>query len=255
LTRLDRALLARVVERLRAEEPDAVAVLLTGSYAKGRARPDSDLDLVTLTRESPSVSYRTWFEERPGALPLHISAATQSIDGWLERAGRPESWSLGFPALFDAVYVWRMEEVVARLGDDPSQHHPAPSPELEDFIENAAKLKAAGDALTVRLFAHELALLAPGLLRSLNPPRVVRDRREALAAALELREAPAGWRDDFLTCLGFDQSDPEQVRESALRLARGVLPILRQRAPDIDPQPGIAEALADGTLERHLGCA
>jgi predicted nucleotidyltransferase len=40
--------LARVIERLREAEPDAIGILAHGSYATGRARPESDLDLAVL---------------------------------------------------------------------------------------------------------------------------------------------------------------------------------------------------------------
>jgi hypothetical protein len=45
------------------------------------------------------------------------------------------------------------------------------------------------------------------------------------------------------------------VRAARERLARGLLALLRERAPDVDPQPDLPRDLADGTLERHLGFA
>ena len=97
------------------------------------------------------------------------------------------------------------------------------------------------------------AALAPGLLRTLNAEVVVRDRREALDAALSLRVAPGHVRDDLTVCLGLVGADDAGVAQAALRLAAELLALLRQHAPDVDPQPDIAQYLADGTLERHLG--
>jgi hypothetical protein len=54
-------------------------------------------------------------------------------------------------------------------------------------------------------------------------------------------------------CLGLVQADHAEVFDAALRLARELLAFLRERKPDVDPQPDIAGYLADGTLERHLG--
>jgi Nucleotidyltransferase domain len=82
------ALVQRVVERLYTMEPEATAVLLTGSYAKGTAAVASDLDLIAIT-PSPRVGYRTWFEERIGDPPLHISAAATTADAWLEKGDDP----------------------------------------------------------------------------------------------------------------------------------------------------------------------
>lgn len=59
---LQRALVVRVVERLLDLEPGLIAVLLTGSYAKGTASLTSDLDLVALTASIPRAEYRMWFE-------------------------------------------------------------------------------------------------------------------------------------------------------------------------------------------------
>ncbi|MBM2822670.1 MAG: hypothetical protein HW413_1416, partial [Thermoleophilia bacterium] len=104
-----------------------------------------------------------------------------------------------------------------------------------------------------RMYAPYAALLAPGLLRSLNDEVVVRDRREALDAALSLRVAPEHYRDDLAISLGVAQAGDEDVAKAALRLGRELLAFLREHKPDVDPQPDIARYLADGTLERHLG--
>ncbi len=63
---------------------------------------------------------------------------------------------------------------------------------------------------------------------ALNPERWVRDRRDALDAALSLPVAPA------------------------CRLPLELLAFLRKRKPDVDPQPDVARYVADGTFERHL---
>ena len=59
------------VARLRDLEPDAVAVLLCGSYARGTAGELSDLDLKAMVEEDGD-RYHMWFQERPGMRPLHV---------------------------------------------------------------------------------------------------------------------------------------------------------------------------------------
>jgi hypothetical protein len=103
------------------------------------------------------------------------------------------------------------------------------------------------------MYAHQAALLAPSLLRLLNDDLVVRDRADALEAALALGVAPEHYRDDMVVCFGLVGADDEGVQRAALRLARELLAFLRERKPDVDPQPDISQYLADGTLERHLG--
>ncbi len=244
----------RIIERLLAWEPDATAVLLTGSYAKDTAEAGSDLDLTAIT-PSPRVGYRTWFEERPRDVPLHVSAGATTSDGWLANAAEPAHWSLGFPALDTAVYLFADGETRTRLGDDASLRHPAAEPELEDFVDFVLKAKraaSAGDDPGLRWFAQSAAALAPRLLIPLNTERVVRDRRDALGAALGLAVAPTGYARDLAACLGVTQASDAEVREAVGRLGAELLAFLRTRAPDVDDQPDLARLLADGTLERHL---
>ena len=93
---------------------------------------------------------------------------------------------------------------------------------------------------------------APVLLRDLNAPLTVRDRFEAVRAALELAVAPEGWADR--TSRRCSRSSPRTTRASARRpsVSRAASsPCSGKRAPGVDPQPEIGRYLADGTLERH----
>ena len=253
---LQRTLVVRVVERLLDLEPGLIAVLLTGSYAKGTAIPTSDLDLVALTASIPRTEYRMWFEERRNGPPLHVSAGATTPSGWLARRDSPARWSFGFPAINEANYLWGATQATALLGESPSLMHPPARPELEDFIEFVLKAKTcakAGDDLGLRSFAQAAASLAPSLLISINAERIVSDRRDALDAALSLPIAPANYRRDVTICLGLAQVSATDVRTAIASLGRELLAFLRQRAADIDPQPDIGRYLADGTLEQHLG--
>jgi Nucleotidyltransferase domain len=252
---IDPALLHGIVERLVELEPDARAVVVTGSHAKGTAKPDSDLDVRALTAGRPRVPYRTWFEERPDGVPLHVSAGAKSVDDWLAARRRPNAWSLGFPVRHDAVYLWATDGARAALGDPPGHRHPAAPPELEDFVEALAKVRRArddGDGLGARWHAQTAATLAPRLLLRLNPERLVHDRRDALAAALGLRVAPDGYAADLAASLGLTEASDAEVAEAALRLGRRLLAFLREGDPDVDSQPGVADALRDGSFERLL---
>lgn len=248
-------MIAGAVARLRALEPAAMAVVVGGSYATGTADEESDLDLNAITEGEPRVRYRTWFQERSGGRPLHVSAGAVSVEDWLAAGERPRPWALGFPVLYEARYAWATAEARARLGDDPSVRHPPAPPELEDFLEFLVKARRSarrGDGVGLRFFAHQAGLLAPGLLRPLNPERVVRNRRDALEAALTLPLAPEHYHHDLRVCLGLVPVSNEEVAAATLRLGRELLAVLRERRPDIDPQPDLALYLADGTLQRLL---
>lgn len=252
---LDAAIVRHVVAQLRVLEPEATAVLLTGSYATGTAAVASDLDLIAIT-PSPRISYRTWFEEQIGDAPLHVSAGATTADAWMTKATTPARWSFGFPAINAAVYLCSNGETRARLGDDPSLRHPAAGPELEDFLDFVLKAKRAansGDELGLRWFAQGAAALAPTLLIPVNDERIVSDRRDALDAALTLAVAPANYGADLAICLGLTAASGPDVKAAVGRLGSELLTFLREHAPDVDQQPEIASYLADGTLERHLG--
>lgn len=235
--------LALIVERVREHEPDAGAVLATGSYAKGTARADSDLDLTAITRAPERTRYRMWFEDG-----LHVSVSAKTTGAWLAALDQPHAWTLGFPGTYDAVYVWAEDDVRERLGEPPSNAVPPSDPEVEDFVE--ASLKARRGGVALRVHARSAGELAPGILRKLNPDRIVHDRLDAVAAALALPVAPAGWRDDLSICLGLVPAADSVLALASLRLARGVLALVREHDPTVDPQPDVAQYVADGTFER-----
>ncbi len=247
-------LLDRVVDCLREVEPAAVGVLATGSYATGRAVLQSDLDVTVLTAVPPQGDYRTWFEPRPGA-PLHVSAGARSLSDWVEEGTTAADWSLGFPTEEAAAWVWTTDAARAVLGGHPVMRRPPASPELEDFLECATKVKRAaqgGDALGARWHAQHLGLYAPRLLRPLNRERRVIDVRDALRAALDMAVAPANYRDNLTLCLGLVQADDGEVAAAALRLASSILAFLRIHMPDVHCQPDLPLYLVNGALERHL---
>lgn len=249
------SVIERATERLRKHEPGAIAVVVTGSYARGTADEHSDLDVRAITTRKSRVPYRTWFAERPGRKPLHVSLGTHSIAYWLAERQQPAYWTLGFPAVYDARYVWATPEARKQLGDDPSIVHPAGPPQLEALVEWMTKFRRAQtrDPVGTRFYARRVAELVPRHLQGLNDHVVVHSPREALDAAFSLAVAPEHYRDDLPVCLGLTTTGVENVERAAVRLISELFAFLRERNPDVDPQPDIAHYLADGTLDRHLG--
>jgi len=175
--------------------------------------------------------------------------ATQPPEGH-QRAGRSASRQFN-----TAAYLWTSAETRARLSDEPSLQHPAPEPELEDFRDFVLKAKSganSGDELGLRWFAQGAAALAPTLLIPLNDERIVRDRRDALDAALTLAVAPDDCAADLAICLGLTSASGAEVKAAVARLGADLLMFLRERSSDVDQQPELARYLANGTLERHL---
>jgi hypothetical protein len=242
--------------RLRELEPAAIAVVVTGSYARGTADELSDLDVRAITRRKPRRRYRSCFADRPGAKPLHVSLGAHSLAYWLAARREPAWWTFGFPTVYHAAYVWATPEARTRLGPDPSIVHPPGAPQLEALVECATKVlraRSREDAVGTRFHARKVAELTPYLLIGLNEEVVVDSPREALDAALSLSVAPEHYRDDMAVCLGLTAASVEEVGRAALSLTRELLVFLRERKPDVDPQPDLPRYLADGTLERYLG--
>lgn len=84
-------LLQQRCARLRQHEPDALAILIFGSYGRGDAGPYSDLDLRVITSAPPRVPDRWHFvphPEAPGRL-LHVSVGARTMDEILSQASDP----------------------------------------------------------------------------------------------------------------------------------------------------------------------
>ncbi|MGH2409197.1 MAG: nucleotidyltransferase domain-containing protein [Chloroflexota bacterium] len=255
---MDEAFLQHWAARARTAEPTAVAVLLRGSHARDEAGPHSDLDLTVLTRESPLTRYRAELVEAEDGRLLHLSVGAMSWAEWLAERDVPAAWSFSLPTRQAARVLWVIAAYEAAL-DDPLVLQPPSPPNLEDFVEAAAKVKnafAAGNDLALRLAAQDLARWAPSLLRLLNPSVTVGSRAAALRAILDFPVVPPGYRQDMLVCLGLSgQAVPaEELHERASRLAVGIIDLLAPRVEEFAGQlePDLPRYLRDGRLRPYL---
>lgn len=246
------------VERLRREEPDALGVLLTGSYSRGEAGRYSDLDLLVLTHSEPRVLYRALLEDAPGGSLLHVSVESRQLDKWRERCSTPAGWSFYFPAVETARLLWA-DPVLADELRDPVVIRPSGTVELEDWVELACKVARAasqGDDVAARLFARDFAQHCASVLRPLNPEVVVSTRFDALRAALGFPIAPRGYTDDMLVCLdmGPARTPASGVWAAVERLALGITRLAAGHLGELRGQlePELPRYLADGTLERYI---
>ncbi len=246
-------IIAKWVERLRQEHPDAVAVVLKGSHARGEAGEWSDIDFDVLISSSDTEIYRTWIEPIGGRL-VHISAAVESLDGWLADATAPSEWSLGLPTVETTKLLWAANDELWAQLDHPVRNHPAAEPEVEDTMEALGKIRSAlarGDDIGVYRNANKLATLIPTLLVPVNPHSPVSNSRAAIDAVLGLPNVPVGFADDWLTCMGYvDMRTPKTTVAAAERLFLGVLAMLPDDADIVGED--IARLLGEGVIQQYL---
>ena len=200
-----------------------------------------------VTSAAPRLRAQAWFFDG-----LHVSIGAKTAAEVVEPRPAPE-WALGFPGHSRGVWLWAGDAVRAAVGDPPEIRYPSASPELEPLVEAVGKVRRAEDTIELRVAARTVGEHAVRSLRGLSPERVVVNRADAVRAALDLVVAPDGWRGDLAVLLGLVPADDARTLAAAARLARGTFALLREQAPGIDPRPELARALADGTLERHLG--
>jgi hypothetical protein len=202
-----------------------------------------------VTLGAPRLRYRTWFVGE-----THVSVGAAAAETLRRSQETPRPWAYGFAAESPGDWLWSTAAAVAALGHPPTLRYPPAEPELEDFVEYAAKALRGRDAIALRLAAQGLGRTAvPLLLHDLNPQRTVRTRAEAIAAARELRLVPDGWAEDLPTLLGLAAATDAEVRAAAERVAFGVLDLLRQRGSRVGgTQPECTRYLLDGTFARHL---
>jgi phosphoribosyl-AMP cyclohydrolase len=255
---IDEAFIERWATRLRREFPEAVAVILKGSYARGEPLPHSDVDFDVLTSGGPREEYPVYFDTIGGKL-VHVSVAVRDLDGWLATEREPQTWAFGLPAAEATRLLWAADAPICQRLDRPPLSHPPAEPELEDLVAELGKVRnaqPAGDELGLRLAAHSLASLCPTILRLINPVVRADTPLKALRLVLDFPVAPPNYREDMLTCLGLTAraSSPDDVVQAAARLVAGTVELLTPYAYDLkdDLQPGQAEQLADGTLRRYV---
>lgn len=255
---VDDGFIAKWVDRLREVTPDAVAVILKGSYARGNPGPYSDVDFDVLTAGAAREEYPAFLEEVPGGRLVHVSVAVSNLAGWLAEETEPAGWSFGLPASEAMRLLWAVDDALTKQLDRRERVFPGGEPELEDFVAGLGKVTQArtrGDGPALRLAAQDVASLCPSLLQTLNPAVRAGTRSESLQLALTFPISPPHYREDMLTCLGLTaRASSETVHLSAVRLVHGVLELLQPQAARLAPllPPDLAGALARGTLRRYV---
>lgn len=253
-------LLERVVASCRTRVPEARAVLVGGSYARGAAARASDLDLAVFVEDDDDAEhYRTWLEDRGDSPPLHVSARTDlTLEAWTEDSDEPQDWAYGLPTAQPFEWLWEPDGALRRaLGDHPVLVTPPAEPEVEDMVTELTKIhraSAQADDLGVRFHAQRLVTFASPTVVALNTPapKVATPRAALDTICAGLSHVPNGWAADVLTCLGLNPLDVAATVAAAEQLVIGVLELVRTIDPTVDSQPGVADLVRSGDFDRVL---
>jgi len=258
---VDEQFVDRWADRLRREVPEAVAIFLGGSHARGDAGPYSDVDFDVLVPQGPREEGPAWFEVA-GERLVCVSAWVRDVGAWLAEQEQPQEWAFFLPCADSLRLCWAADDSWRERLGRAQVVYPPGDPEIGHFEGEAGKVAnawAGGDELGLRLAAQDLARSVVSLVQPLNPRPPVRSRREALRTVLDFDVVPAGYRDDMLTCLALADryASPGQLHAAAGRLARGVLALLEARESSFAAllPPHAVRCLHDGTLRRYIELA
>jgi len=253
---LSEEFVARCVERLRRDVPDAVAIRFGGSQLHGDAGPYSDVDFDVWVPEGPRDEWPSWLDSDGGRL-VRVSSWIRDVDAWLADRGEPQAWAFCLPCADRARLCWYADESWRERVTSAESTFPAGPPEIDHFEGYAGKVANAwhaGDELALRLAAQDLAGSVISVLQPLNPRPPVHSRRGALDTVLGYDVVPDGYRDDLLACLGLTgNSTAGGLYASACRLIRGALELLdTHMSTFVELSPESSAALRNGTLRRWV---
>lgn len=239
-TSLHRTVLEVVLTELRAD-PDVRGVLLSGSVARGTARPDSDLDVLVVTALDP-VRQAPWRTRRR---PLPVDLLPRTAEQWRScfaphRVG-DESWGYAF---LDGVLLHDPDGVVARLMADAATIHAGyrtPAPVRAHYAElwthvvpKMQAVRQRGDPVETGWAA---AVMTNELIRTLWAANDLPNPSLDLGTCqrhLDDLKAPVGATDLMRAVL---RAAPRDALRLQLELVADVLPLLA--APDAGPpRPG-----------------
>jgi hypothetical protein len=141
---IDEQVVAEWIERLRAQIPGVVAIVLKGSHARGNPGPWSDVDFDVLTfNEDVEHEYLSWIADDGSGRLVHVSVAVERLDDWVRGFREVASWSFGLPSREITKLVWLGRPSLRAELDRPFRDHPGGEPELEDFCEELGKARNA----------------------------------------------------------------------------------------------------------------
>lgn len=255
------------VEKLRSEEPTALAILLIGRWASGNNGPYSDVDIRVITEDKPKIRNRSYIEEN-GQHLVRFSVVRRSLSKAMNRARDAARWPKMRRTYATIKMLWGSEEVIALLRQEIEANAPLGRPyigglpkEFDCLIANAAKVKnahVAGDYAHAAFFARAVAHYSWKILHccsSFHPTAVERPQDAIFFKdTLTLNVPIPGYRAHIERCLGLRPvvRNIDEILQSSVELALSVVEWLKTILPELNVPISIKEELQSGKVERYL---
>ena len=235
--------LEEVKKEILEKVKDVELIFVNGSYAFGKMRKYSDIDMKVLTRVKPKRENIFRFVEHKGRSVL-LTIHFYTLSHVLRKIRKPEEWIWAYISYGQAKVLFdknqNMEKIKAELERHKvSQEYFWKSVPVEAsyLLEYVGKLKNAyleKDELNIFYSAHAIAEICYNLLKPSNPVWEYSSETETYSSFIELKNKPKHYVEDFKICYGLtmEKRSIEAIYRSAMRLARETTNFLRKNKID-----------------------
>jgi len=218
---------------------DVELIFVNGSYAFGKMRKYSDIDMKVLTSAKPKREHVFRFVKHEGRSVL-LTMHFYTLSHVLRKIRKPEEWIWAYMSYGQAKVLFDKNQNMEKIKAELERHKVSQeyflksvSVEASYLIEDVGKLKNAyleRDELNVFYAARTIAEICYNLLKPFNPVWKYASETETYQSFIELKNKPKHYVEDFKICYGLtmEKRSIKAIYESAMRLARETISFLRE---------------------------
>jgi len=222
---------------------DVELIFVNGSYAFGKMRKYSDIDMKVLTRAKPKREHIFQFIEYEGRSVL-LTIHFYTLSHVLRKIRKPEEWIWAYISYGQAKVLFDKNQNMEKIKAELERHRVSQeyflksvSVEASFLLEYVGKLKNAyleEDELNVFYAARAIAEICYNLMKPFNPVWKYSSETETYSSFIELKNKPKHYVEDFKICYGLtmEKRSIKTIYGSAMRLARETTNFLRENKID-----------------------